>query len=240
MSTNVLEDVSFTIEPGQCLAVLGNNGVGKSTLLKCINRICSIQAGSIYIDGEDAYKMKNKILAQNVAYVSQKSENSNMTVFDTILLGRKPYIDWDITAEDRQIVSDLIDQMGLNEYTLRDVSTLSGGEVQIVMLARALAQQPKVLLLDEPTSNLDLRNQHEVLKIIRNLAETNDICVALVIHDLNLAIQYCDRFLLLKDANVYSNGGIETITSESIGSVYGIEVEIIEHKNKKLIISNNY
>lgn len=240
MSTNVLEDVSFTIEPGQCLAVLGNNGVGKSTLLKCINRICSIQAGSIYIDGKDAYKMKNKILAQNVAYVSQKSENSNMTVFDTILLGRKPYIDWDITAEDRQIVSDLIDQMGLNEYTLRDVSTLSGGEAQIVMLARALAQQPKVLLLDEPTSNLDLRNQHEVLKIIRNIAKTNEICVALVIHDLNLAIQYCGRFLLLKDANVYSDGNIETITAEAIGSVYGIEVEIIEHKNKKLIISNNY
>lgn len=236
MTTNVLDKVGFEIEPGQCLAVLGNNGAGKSTLLKCINRICPIQEGSISIAGKDVYKMKSKILAQNVAYVSQKSVANNMTVFDTVLLGRKPYISWDLTNEDRHIVATIIDQLGLNKYALRNVSTLSGGEAQIVMLARALAQQPKVLLLDEPTSNLDLHNQHEVLKIIKTIANKNQICVAIVIHDLNLAIQYCDRFLLLKDANVYSDGGIETITAEAINSVYGIPVEVIEHRDTKLIV----
>ncbi|MGB4609825.1 MAG: ABC transporter ATP-binding protein [Saccharofermentanales bacterium] len=237
MTTNVLEKVSFKIEPGQCLAILGNNGAGKSTLLKCINRICPIRKGSVHIDGKDAYKMNNKILAQNIAYVPQRTESNNMTVFDTVLLGRKPYIKWDITLEDRRIVADIINQMGLEKFALRNVSTLSGGEVQIVTLSRALAQQPKVLLLDEPTSNLDLKNQHEVLRIVRKIAEKNQISVVLVIHDLNLATHYCDKFLLLKDKNVYSYGGIETITADAIEAVYGIDVEILDYKNTKLIVA---
>ncbi len=237
MSDYLLENIDFTIESGQCLAILGNNGVGKSTLLKCINRICQVEYGSVLIDGQDVFKMKHRVLAQHVAYVPQKLETNQMTVFDTILLGRKPYIDWDITKQDREIVSELIVQMGLSKYALRDVSKLSGGEAQIVMLARALAQEPKVLLLDEPTSNLDLKNQHEVLNLIRQIAKEKQICIALVIHDINLAMQYCDKFLLLKDASVYSYGGIETITAEAISTVYGIEVEIFEHQKTKLIIA---
>lgn len=236
MATNVLEEVSFMIEAGQCLAILGNNGAGKSTLLKCINRICPIQEGSVYIDKKDAYEMNTRILAQNIAYVPQRTEATDMTVFDTVLLGRKPYIKWDITVEDREIVADIISQMGLEKFALRNISTLSGGEAQIVMLSRALAQQPKVLLLDEPTSNLDLKNQHEVLQIVRNIAEKNQISVAIVIHDLNLAAHYCDKFLLMKDKNVYSDGGIETLTSDAIGAVYGIDVEILDYKNTKLVV----
>jgi iron complex transport system ATP-binding protein len=151
-----------------------------------------------------------------------------MTVFDAILLGRKPYIKWDATSEDRQIVRDIIQKMQLEEFALRNVAELSGGEIQKVMLARALAQEPKLLLLDEPTSNLDLRNQHEVLRTVKIIAQEHNICVALVIHDLNLAIRYCDRFLFLKDSYVFSYGGLEVMTPENIEEVYQVHVHIID------------
>jgi len=118
--------------------------------------------------------------------------------------------------------------MQLEEFALRNVAELSGGEIQKVMLARALAQEPKLLLLDEPTSNLDLRNQHEVLRTVKIIAQEHNICVALVIHDLNLAIRYCDRFLFLKDSYVFSYGGLEVMTPENIEEVYQVHVHIID------------
>ena len=232
----VLEDVSFELERGQCLAVLGNNGAGKSTLLKCIDRICQTEGASVMIDGQDAFKMNSRTIAQNIAYVSQNTENVNMTVFDTVLLGRKPYIKWDVTAEDRETVDGILQKMGLEELALRNVSELSGGEAQKVMLARALAQEPKLLLLDEPTSRLDPYNQHEMLHVIRDIARERNIAVIIIIHDLNLAMRHCDRFLFLKDAGVFSFGGVETVNPETIKSVYGLRVDIIEHRGIRIIV----
>ena len=186
--SNIVEDISFAIEKNQCIAILGNNGAGKSTLLKCMDRICPAQKGAVFVDSQNVYKMSKNMMAQNIAYVPQNNESINMTVFDTILLGRKPYIKWDATSEDRQIVWDIMRKMQLEEFALRNVWQLSGGELQKVMLARALAQEPKLLLLDEPTSNLDPRNQHEVLQRVKEIAQEHDICVAIIIHDLNLAI----------------------------------------------------
>ena len=235
-SKTVLNDISFEFEQGQCLAVLGNNGAGKSTLLKCIDRICPTEGAGVYIDGQNVFEMNNRTMAQNIAYVPQNSESVNMTVFDTVLLGRKPYIKWDVTSEDREIVSGIIDKMGLNELSLRNVSELSGGEAQKVMMARALAQQPKLLLLDEPTSNLDPYNQHEMLHVIRDIAREQNIAVIIIIHDLNLAMRHCDKFLFLKNAGVYSFGGVETVNPETIESVYGLKVDIIQHRNINIIV----
>lgn len=225
-SKNILEDISFDIQKNQCIAVLGNNGAGKSTLLKCIDRICPAQKGAVFIGGNDVSKMTRNALAQNISYVLQNNKSLNMTVFDAILLGRKPYIRWDATSEDRQIVYEIIQKMHLKDFALRKVSELSGGEAQKVMLARALAQEPKLLLLDEPTSNLDPRNQHEVLHIVKKIAREHNICVAIVIHDLNLAIRYCDRFVFLKDSCVFTYGGLEVMTPENISSVYEISVAV--------------
>lgn len=166
-----LEDVAFDIQNGECVAVLGNNGAGKSTLLKCIDRIHPTKDGVVVVDGKSVFAMTNRTMAQHIAYVPQNAAAVNLTVFDTVLLGRKPYIKWDATAEDRRIVSDIIHQMGLDSYVLRNVSELSGGEAQKVVMARALAQQPKFLLLDEPTSNLDPKNQHEVLQVVTDIAK---------------------------------------------------------------------
>ena len=130
----------------------------------------------------------------------------------------------------------VIEKMGLEDFLLRNVAELSGGEAQKVMLARALAQEPRVLLLDEPTSNLDPFNQHEVLYLMRKIAEEHDTCVVIIIHDLNLAIRYCDKFLLLKDSKVFSFGGVEVMTPENIEEVYGIHVHIIEHRGVPVVV----
>ena len=225
---NILEDISFDIRKNQCIAILGNNGAGKSTLIKCITRICPAQQGAVLVDGKNVFKMTRNVMAQNISYVAQNNKSLNMTVFDAILLGRKPYIKWDATLEDREIVRDIIRKMQLEDFALRNVAELSGGEIQKVMLARALAQEPRLLLLDEPTSNLDPRNQHEVLRTVKIIAQEHNICVAIVIHDLNLAIRYCDRFLFLKDSYVFSYGGLEVMTPENIEEVYQMHVHIID------------
>jgi len=235
-SKKVLDDISFDMQRNQCIAILGNNGAGKSTLIKCIDRICPVKKGVVIVDGKNVFNMTKNMLAQNIAYVPQMNKSLYMTVFDLILLGRKPYIKWDATSEDRQIVFDIIKKMKLDDFSLRNVSELSGGEMQKVMLARALAQEPKLLLLDEPTSNLDPRNQHEVLKIIKKITREHNTCLAIVIHDLNLAIRYCDRFMFLKDSRVFSYGGLETITPENIEEVYRIHVHIIEYMGVPVII----
>ncbi|HQA50583.1 MAG TPA: ABC transporter ATP-binding protein [Syntrophomonadaceae bacterium] len=233
---NIIEDISFDIEKNQCIAILGNNGAGKSTLLKCMDRICPAQKGTVFVDGQNVYTMRKNTMAQNIAYVPQNNESTNMTVFDTILLGRKPYIKWDATYEDRHIAWSIMKKMQLEDFALRNVWQLSGGELQKVMLARALAQEPKLLLLDEPTSNLDPRNQHEVLRQVKEIAQEHDICVAIIIHDLNLAIRYCERFLLLKDAQVFAYGGLEVMTPENIEEVYRIHVHIIEHMGIPVVV----
>ena len=233
---NILEDICFDIVRNECIAILGNNGAGKSTLIKCIDHIFPAQGGTVLVDSKNVSAMTKNEMAQSIAYVPQQSASTSMTVFDAVLLGRKPYIKWDATSEDREIVCDILHQMKLDDFTLRSVSELSGGEAQKVALARALAQEPKLLLLDEPTSNLDPRNQHEVLQIVKEIAQAHNICVALIIHDLNLAIRYCDRFVFLKDSRVFSYGGLETMTPENIEDVYRMHVHIIEHMGIPVII----
>lgn len=232
----ILDNVGFDLEAGECLAILGNNGVGKSTLLKCIDRINKTRSGSVIVNGKNMFDLSRREMAQSVAYVPQSTVSSHIMVFDAVLLGRKPYIKWDIGDEDKQIVSEIIERCGLSEYKARYLNELSGGELQRVVLARAMAQQPVFLLLDEPTSNLDPKNQHEMFKNVKKLAVEHSMGVAIVIHDLNLAMRYCDKFLFLKDGRVYSYGGIDTVTSETIDAVYNMKSEIIEYRDIKMII----
>lgn len=233
---NVLSGVGFTMAAGECLAILGNNGAGKSTLLKCIDRVYPVKGASVTVGGKDVFCMSKREMAQQIAYVPQNTSTVDMTVFDAVLLGRKPYIKWDAGEEDRKIAMEIIQKLGLEEYLLRNVSRLSGGEAQKVMLARALAQQPKLLLLDEPTSNLDPRNQHEVMQTVRKIAREHQICVITILHDLNLAIRYCDRFLFLKDAEVYACGGREVMTPENIEAVYEMHVHLENYMDIPVII----
>lgn len=222
----ILDDIAFAAQEGQCTAILGNNGAGKSTLMKCLNRILEPQRGTVLVDGKNLCAGKRNDIAKAMAYVSQRSSGGRFTVFDAVLLGRKPYIHYSPGSEDMEITAAVLARMGLADFALRYVDELSGGELQKVMLARALAQQPRVLLLDEPTSNLDLRNQYEVLARVRRIAGEENISVIIVIHDLNLALRYCDAFLFVKDSKVYAYGGREIVTPEILAAVYGVETAV--------------
>ena len=235
-STTILQNISFQVEPGECVGIMGNNGAGKSTLITCINRIRTPKAGQVLINGQDLRKLRRNALARKVAYVAQKNEMTNATVFDCVLLGRTPYIKWAISQQDLDLCEQTIQQLGIGHLKLRNVDQLSGGEMQKVMLARALVQQPELLLLDEPTSNLDPRNQYEMMALVQKIAREKKIAVLIVIHDLNLALRYCDRFYFLKDQEGYSFGGIETITEETLHNVYGIKAEVVNIKGNHVIV----
>lgn len=232
---NVFHDICMTAEAGECVGILGNNGAGKSTLITCINRIRSPESGSVMIDGKAVRDMSRAELSQSIAYVAQMNELSCISVFDCVLLGRKPYIKWAVSQEDIDICADVIHKVGLDGLQLRNIDELSGGEAQKVMLARALVQQPRLLLLDEPTSNLDPKNQYEMMQLVRQLAKEHGITVLIVLHDLNLALRYCDRFYFMKDGTGYRYGGAEIVDSDTIEAVYGIRAEILELGGRKIV-----
>ncbi|QSX08794.1 ABC transporter ATP-binding protein [Alkalibacter rhizosphaerae] len=234
----VLEDISFRGEPGTCTAILGNNGAGKSTLIKCLNRILEPQDGTVHVAGKDVSSFSRNDIARSMAYVAQKNTAERVTVFDAVLLGRKPYITIEPSKNDHKMVKEVLDRLGLTSYQLRYVDELSGGEVQKVMLARALVQEPDVLLLDEPTSSLDLSNQYEVLELVRKIAREEKISVIIVIHDLNLALRYCDRFLFVKNQKILAYGDRKVVTSEILKTVYRMDVAVEQVRGVPVIIPN--
>lgn len=232
----VLKNVSFTLERGQFLAILGNNGVGKSTLLKCLNKILRADSGELILDGESILSMSNHQVAQRVAFVAQTVPNAQMTVHDVVMLGRRPYMKWGFTEKDHQIVHSAMDRLKLAPLRGRFLHQLSGGERQKVMLARALAQQPKLLLLDEPTSSLDIHNQYQVLQIVQELCHHDGLTAVVVIHDLNLALRFCDRFLLLRQGEVYANGDRGVLTPKALKDVYQIDGRVVAVENQKMVL----
>ena len=232
----ILNNISFTAQDGECVGILGNNSAGKSTLITCINRLKKPKTGQIFIDNENISDITRLELAKKIAYVSQKADISETTVFDYVLLGRKPYIKWSLKQSDIDLCTKTLKNLGLYHLQLRKLHELSGGELQKIMLARALVQQPRVLLLDEPTSNLDPKNQYEMMNLVHKIAKEQNITVLIVIHDLNLALHCCDKFYFLKDGKGYSYGGIETITHETIENVYGINAKVKEFEHRKIVM----
>ena len=227
-SINALEGISFEVSDKEIISLAGPNGSGKTTLLKCINRILKPKSGNILIYEKDSCEFQLKDLAQILGYAPQISDHRfSFTVFDTVLLGRRPYINWRLTKRDRKIVIDTLCSLNLEGLMLREFNELSGGEQQKVIIARALAQEPEVLLIDEPTSNLDLKHQIEVLKLIRSIVRKNALSIIMAIHDLNLASRFSDKIILLKQGKIYAAGEPRSVfTKEIIKDVYGIEVEI--------------
>jgi iron complex transport system ATP-binding protein len=232
----VLKNVSFTTQPGEFLAILGNNGVGKSTLLKCFNHILKPDSGAVLLDGENLLSMNAREVAKRVAFVSQSVPNTQMTVHDVVMLGRRPYMKWGFTEQDHNIVHDAMHRLDVEDMRGRFLNQLSGGEKQKVMLARALAQEPKALLLDEPTSALDIQNQYQVLKLVREICHKDQITAIVVIHDLNLALRFCDRFLLLKDGEVFRYGDRSVLDSQALKEVYGVDAKVVEIEGRHMVL----
>jgi iron complex transport system ATP-binding protein len=232
----VLEHIDFTLEPGRVMCVLGVNGAGKSTLLKCMNRILKPREGRIFIGEESLASMSRNDVARKIGYVPQRHPDTNLTVFESVLLGRKPHVQWTVSRRDYQIVEEIIHGIGLDDLAMRPVSKLSGGEIQKVVIARALAQSPGILLLDEPTSNLDLKNQIEVMRLIRDIVRTKGLSAVVAIHDLNIAVRFADTLLFLKDHQIYSLADKDKITEETIREVYGVDVMLQEAGGHKVVV----
>jgi iron complex transport system ATP-binding protein len=224
----VLKDIELEVGLGEMLSIVGPNGSGKSTLLKCINRILKTKQNAVLIDGEDAFKLNLKELAKLMGYVPQSSTSAfPFTVFDVVMMGRKPYIRWNVGERDNEIVAEMLEFLGISHLAMRHFTELSGGEQQRVIIARALAQQPQLLLLDEPTSSLDIKHQLDILCMLKGLAQSKERSVIVSMHDLNLASRFSDRMLMLKQGCIYAVGTPETVlTEENIEVVYGIKAHV--------------
>ena len=231
-----LDNASFSVGKGELLAVLGTNGTGKTTLLKCINRILKPQAGTVFLGEQSVPTLSRNALARRMGYIEQQRSGSRSTVFNAVLLGRKPYIRWDITKHDMEIAAQALEILGMGEFALRFLDELSGGELQKVVIARALAQEPEIMLMDEPTSSLDLKNQLEVLKLIRRITRERNIAAIVAIHDLNLALRFADRFILLKDRVIFAAGDAEVMTPANIEAVYAVPVALTRHNGHRIVI----
>lgn len=235
-SHSVLSGLSFRCERGTVLGILGVNGAGKSTLLKCINRILSPDRGTVLIDEHDVARMAGSEIAKRIGYVPQGHGEDQLTVFDTVLLGRRPYVEWSPTRRDLELVERVIRLMRLEDLALRPVTQLSGGEVQKVIIARALAQEPDLLLLDEPTSNLDLKNQLEVMNLVRHAVTDHGLAAIISIHDLNLALRFADQLLLMKGGVIHTLCPKESVTAEIIRDVYDVDVVLGDMDGLPVII----
>ena len=226
----VLDEISFTIISGQIVAILGKNGAGKTTLIKCLNRVQTPQNGKVEICSKDISRQSLIELSKSVSYVPQSVKTSfPMDVFDVLLLGRRPHISWMTSSEDLEAVSETLRKFGLEDLAFRRFDRLSGGERQRVIIAKAVVQDPRVYLLDEPTSDLDLQHQLLVMETVTDIIRNSDgsKSVIFAIHDINIAARFSDRVILLHEGRILADGTpSEVITRSNIATVFGVDSEI--------------
>ena len=224
----VLSQIEMELSPGRMVCLAGPNGSGKSTLLRCLDRILRPKQGQVLIDNQDIKSLAPRELARRVAYVPQSaSQNLHFTVFEAVMMGRKPFLDFRVKEDDRREVHRVLAMMNLKEMADRFYDELSGGERQKVLIARALAQGSQILLLDEPTSNLDLRYQLEVAELLTRLKKEHNLILVLALHDLNLAARYADHVVMLHQGGIFAQGSAaEVLNRENIRVVYGVEARV--------------
>ncbi len=227
-SNYVLKDVSMIALPGEITAVIGPNGAGKTTLLKLIANVIKPKSGRIRFNGVDTTEMNRDEIVKIISYLPQENVIPGiLTVYEVVLLGRIPYLSWRVDRRDLEITERILSDLGLEKYAKRFANQLSGGERQMVLIAQALVREPKVLLLDEPVSNLDIRNQLEILDLIRAITKQKRITTILILHDLNLAARYADKLVVLNSGRVYACGKPEEVlTPDMLTAVYGVEARV--------------
>ena len=238
----ILNSMSFDIAAGDFCAIMGQNGCGKTTLLKCIANILPTPANSIYINGKDSKSYSVRKLAQQVAFVPQHTPiDFEFSAFETVLMGRNPYQKHlqNESQEDWDIVENCMKKTNTWHLRFASLAEMSGGEMQRVLLARALAQQTPIMLLDEPLSNRDISHQFEIIKLLRDISINENKTILLIIHDLNIAMRYCKSLLLLHNHNIVYRGDItKGLTTQNIKDYFGVDACIETINNQSQIIYN--
>lgn len=234
----VLKGISVDIREPQVVSILGPNGVGKSTLIHCINRILEPTGGTVFLNGLDVSEYPLKEMAKHVGYVPcTSSDTFPLTVVDTVLLGRHPHAGWKTTDEDLEIVYTVLEKLEIQDLAMRYFNELSAGQHQKVMLARGLVQKPEVLLLDEPTSNLDIKHQLGITRTLRELSRSEGLLVIMISHDLNIAARYSDNIILMHEGRIFAVGTPKDVmTEENIRTVYGVASRIIDDNGRPYIL----
>lgn len=238
LSVPVLKDVCFELAQSEMLGIVGPNGAGKSTLIRCIDRILAPQKGSILLDEREIKELRRMELAKKLGYIPQSGRHSfPATVFDTVLMGRRPHIGWRSSEKDEEKVLDMLQMLKIEHLAMRDINEISGGQQQKVFIARALVQEPDVLLLDEPTSNLDIKHQLDVMDAIKNLVKEKKISAIMAIHDLNLGSRYSDRIIMLNGGSIVAAGSPSSVlTPQNIRQVYGVEAVVRNESERPYIV----
>lgn len=225
----ILQDINLSLTGNKLISIIGPNGVGKSTLIHCFNKILTPSSGNVFVNGKEIREYKYKELAKIMGYVPCSTMDTfPLTVTDTILLGRNPHKKWGSLDNDLLKVKEVLEKLGIEDLAMRPFNELSAGQHQKVVLARGLAQEPEILLLDEPTSNLDIKHQMGVTKLLRDYAHESNVLVIMISHDLNIAAKYSDEVMMLHNKNIYAYGKpAEVITPDNIRKVYNIDSDVV-------------
>ena len=235
-SDQVLRGTSLELKQGQIGIVLGRNGSGKTTLFKNILGIHNPGSGEIRFEGENLLKMPRRERARRIAYVPQHIHFGDLNVFDSVLMGRVSYFGLKASRADYETVEKILADMGLQAFANRSAEALSGGEKQKIAIARAMAQEPKLMIFDEPTGNLDIANEQLIMEEARKLARQKNISILSSLHDLNQALAFGDKFFLMKDGIIKYAGGPECITEDSVRDIFGVDVKITQIDGRKVVL----
>jgi iron complex transport system ATP-binding protein len=238
----ILDNVTFDVEEGNFCAIMGSNGTGKTTLLKCLSNILPVPKGTVFINKKDSVDYSVNEMARTVALVPQHALlDFEFSAFETVLMGRNPYQKrlQNESQEDWDIVEACMKRTNTWHLRFASPAKMSGGEMQRVMLARALAQQTPIMLLDEPFSNLDISHQFEIIAMLREICENEKKTILLIVHDLNMALRYCKTLLLLHNHSVVFNGKIEEgLNPLNIKKYFGVDASIQNINGKMNIVYN--
>ena len=232
----VLNGVDLELGRGEVGILLGKNGSSKTTLFKNILGIHAPVSGNIRFEGEDLLKMKRRERARRIAYVPQHIHFGDLTVFDSVLMGRVSYFGLKASHEDYVAVEKILEDMGLTEFANRSAEELSGGEKQKIAIARAMAQEPKMMVFDEPTGNLDIANEQLIVQEAKRLAREKNISILSSLHDLNQALSFGDKFFFMQDGVVKYAGGKEIFTEEIVEDVFGVNVRSLQVDGQTVLI----